>query len=211
MKENEAVMQEEADLRERALSHPVLQMMLRAFEKADPEGTKRLRENIEASEPDDRMPAFLDALDEEHATYTATSTRIESPRPVTDEAWVEAVRNAIEQSLIGALPANRARKVAAGVEVGPGHQQISPLKLALAALAVPRPSPDTEERVRALRAALEPFAEVADINEECGREHPDDDRIWIVQAYGCQLAELSDGDFCRARDVLTLLKEDQTK
>jgi len=50
-----------------------------------------------------------------------------------------------------------------------------------------------------MREALKLFAQVADVEDEVGRDDPDDDRIWIVQAYGCHLADLTVEDFRRAR------------
>jgi len=54
----------------------------------------------------------------------------------------------------------------------------------------------------ALREALKPFAGVADTLDEVGRAYEDDDRVNIVQAYGCLLAEMTEGDFRRARLAL---------
>lgn len=56
---------------------------------------------------------------------------------------------------------------------------------------------------RKLRAALEPFVDIAEIEDEVGREDPEDDRIWVVQAHGCQLAELSVEDFKAAARAFT--------
>jgi hypothetical protein len=50
--------------------------------------------------------------------------------------------------------------------------------------------------------ALEPFAYIADVEDQVGRDDPEDDRIWVVQAHGCQLDELTIGDFRAARDAL---------
>lgn len=55
------------------------------------------------------------------------------------------------------------------------------------------------ERMARLEEALKPFAYVADVEDEAGRDDPDDDRIWVVQAHGCQLAEFTIDDFRRAR------------
>jgi len=54
----------------------------------------------------------------------------------------------------------------------------------------------------ALREALEPFAAVADTVDETGRTYEDDDRINIVQAFGCLLAEVTEDEFRRARQAL---------
>jgi len=52
------------------------------------------------------------------------------------------------------------------------------------------------------REVLEPFADIATTDEEVGRCDPDDDRILVVQAHGCQLAELSAEALRRARVTL---------
>jgi hypothetical protein len=54
----------------------------------------------------------------------------------------------------------------------------------------------------ALREALGPFAGVADTLDEVGRAYEDDDRVNIVQAYGCLLAEMTEDEFRRARQAL---------
>jgi hypothetical protein len=59
-----------------------------------------------------------------------------------------------------------------------------------------------------LTEALEPFAAITDIEEEVGRDDPDDDRILIVQAHGCLLTELEIEDFRRARAALSLAKSE---
>lgn len=64
------------------------------------------------------------------------------------------------------------------------------------------PDPVREKLVE----ALEPFATAADTEDEVGREYPDDDRIWLVQAYGCQLADLTVSDLHRAREAFLLAK-----
>jgi hypothetical protein len=51
---------------------------------------------------------------------------------------------------------------------------------------------------KALAEALEPFAAIAELEDDAGRDDPEDDRIWVVQAFGCQLAELTIEDFRRA-------------
>jgi hypothetical protein len=56
--------------------------------------------------------------------------------------------------------------------------------------------------LKGAREALEPFSEVAETEEEVGRDDPDDDRILIVQTHGCQLAELTVEHFRRAKSVL---------
>lgn len=58
-----------------------------------------------------------------------------------------------------------------------------------------------EKAERALaeaRKALEPFAQIADVEDEVGREY-EDDRVWVVQAYGCQIGDLTVEDFRAAR------------
>jgi hypothetical protein len=61
------------------------------------------------------------------------------------------------------------------------------------------------ERLRALveeaKRVLEPFSDAATTDEEVGRCDPEDDRILIVQAHGCQLAELSADHFRAARSL----------
>lgn len=58
-------------------------------------------------------------------------------------------------------------------------------------------------RLRAARdEALEvvkPLVDAADANDEAGHDDPDEDRIWIVQAYGCQIADLTIADLRAAR------------
>lgn len=61
---------------------------------------------------------------------------------------------------------------------------------------------EKDARIAELEAALKPFAQVADVEDEVGRDDPGDDRIWVVQAYGCQLADLTVEDFRRARAAL---------
>lgn len=51
--------------------------------------------------------------------------------------------------------------------------------------------------------ALEPFADIADTEDEVGRDSPDDDRVWVVQAHGCRLGDLTVEHFRAARRVLT--------
>lgn len=55
------------------------------------------------------------------------------------------------------------------------------------------------DRIESAERALEPFVVVADAEDEAGRDDPDDDRIWVVQAYGCQLADFTIEDFRAAR------------
>lgn len=45
------------------------------------------------------------------------------------------------------------------------------------------------------REVVEPFANVAETIEDIAQIDEDDDRIWIVQAYGCRLAELTEEHF----------------
>lgn len=54
-----------------------------------------------------------------------------------------------------------------------------------------------------LERALEPFAAIADTEDEVGRDDPDDDRIWVVQAHGCQIGDLTIEDLARARSALS--------
>lgn len=61
---------------------------------------------------------------------------------------------------------------------------------------------ERDARIAELEAALEPFAQVADVEDEVGRDDPGDDRVLVVQAYGCQLADLTVEDFRRARAAL---------
>jgi hypothetical protein len=65
------------------------------------------------------------------------------------------------------------------------------------------------DRIAALEArlakaveALEPFAGIADTLDEVGRTYEDDDRVNVVQAAGCQLAELTEDHFRRARAAI---------
>ena len=58
-------------------------------------------------------------------------------------------------------------------------------------------------RVRELEGALKPFEDIADTDEEVGRCDPEDGRVLIVQAHGCQLAELDIEDFRAVRTILT--------
>lgn len=53
-----------------------------------------------------------------------------------------------------------------------------------------------------MREALEPFADIADTIEAVGRMDEDDDRVRVVQVHGCQLAELDESHFLRARNSL---------
>ena len=55
------------------------------------------------------------------------------------------------------------------------------------------------ERLAEAEKVMEPFAGVADTEDEVGRNDPEDDRVWVVQAYGCQLADLTVEDFRAAR------------
>lgn len=59
------------------------------------------------------------------------------------------------------------------------------------------------EATRLAVEALEPFAGAADTEDEFARE--DDNRIWIVQAYGIQLSEIDADDLRRARATLDRL------
>jgi len=59
------------------------------------------------------------------------------------------------------------------------------------------------EEIARLREALEPFRDIADIDDDTGRDDASDDRILVVQAYGCQLDELTKADFVRVRDALS--------
>lgn len=63
-------------------------------------------------------------------------------------------------------------------------------------------SPPASKREAELVKALEPFADIADIEDEVGRDDPDDDRVWVSQAYGCQLAELTIEEFRAARAAI---------
>lgn len=56
-----------------------------------------------------------------------------------------------------------------------------------------------EARLKEAERVIAPFAEVADIEDSVGRDDPDDDRIQIVQAYGCMLSEMTVEDFRAAR------------
>lgn len=53
-----------------------------------------------------------------------------------------------------------------------------------------------------MAAALEPFAFIADTEDEIGRDDPDDDRIWVTQAHGCQIGELTISHFHDAREAM---------
>jgi hypothetical protein len=55
------------------------------------------------------------------------------------------------------------------------------------------------KRLEEAEAAIRPFADVADTEDEVGRDDPDDDRVFIVQAYGCQLADMTSEHFRAAR------------
>lgn len=57
-------------------------------------------------------------------------------------------------------------------------------------------------KVADLEGALQPFAYALETHEEVGRPYADDDRINIVQAYGCLLAELDESHFYQARQAL---------
>lgn len=71
---------------------------------------------------------------------------------------------------------------------------------------------DRAERAEAAlaeaRKALEPFAGIADTEDAVGRDDPDDDRVWVVQAHGCQIGDLTIEDFRAARRALTGGQED---
>lgn len=57
-------------------------------------------------------------------------------------------------------------------------------------------------RIAGLENVLEPFAGIAETIDDVARADEDDDRIWVVQAYGCRLAELTEDDFRKAAAFL---------
>lgn len=52
------------------------------------------------------------------------------------------------------------------------------------------------------KMALEPFADIADTEEEVGREDQEDERVLIVQAGGCQIGALDVSHFRAARAIV---------
>lgn len=69
------------------------------------------------------------------------------------------------------------------------------------------------DRLEALEAwkaeameALRLLADAADANDDAGQDDPDEDRIWIVQAYGCRIADITIDELRAARRLVE--KED---
>lgn len=59
-----------------------------------------------------------------------------------------------------------------------------------------------ERRIAEMEEALQPFADIVDTIDEVGRADETDDRVNVVQAYGCLLAELTEDHFRAAAAAL---------
>jgi hypothetical protein len=131
------------------------------------------------------------------AQTEARAIALAAARHVRNNADAEAVENIVVSRVATALAARDA--------------ELAKVKATDAAnynLAMANGNRARDEHERAERAeaqlteankALEPFAQIADAEDEIGREDPDDDRVWIEQANGYRIGGLSVEDFRAAR------------